>query len=329
MADDKIVKAGPMQVDDEEPDFSSRSSYDSFFLHHLQSVKGDNAWYLNQRFVGKGGNGTTFLVTCTSGMNQGVQFALKVFHKISDDRRRERFLDEVRHYRSLNHPSIIKVYDEGTFNVGERRYPFAVIDFVPEDLERTLGKGLPRITRLQAIRYIYNVAAGVAFLHSQPKPIVHRDIKPANILVHGHSAKLGDLGLAKVLMGEEKENATEIQAYAAMPYFHRTPELVAIARGADMVLTPASDIYQLGLVLYRAITGFNPQKPPNDDIRDDIELDLRAILGAGGVRLDALLSSMLAEHPEDRPDASQLLRDLNSVHREVCEADYGATGVMR
>src|SRR5690606_17791934 len=132
---------------------------------------------------------------------------------------------------SLTHPAIIKVHDEGTFTAGERSYPFAVVDYVPGNLETIVGRGSPRITRLDAIRYIYNVASGVSFLHSQEHPIVHRDIKPANILIHGQSARLGDLGLAKVLMGDdEKGDAEEVAAYAAMPYFHRTPELVAIAR---------------------------------------------------------------------------------------------------
>jgi serine/threonine-protein kinase len=228
--------------------------YDTFFLHHLQSVKGDAAWYLNQRFIGKGGNGTTFLVTCTSGVNLGVQFALKVFHKISDDRRRNRFLDEIRHYRSLSHPCIIKIYDEGIYNAAGREYPFAVVDFVPEDLESKLGRGIHQVTRLEVIRYVFNVASGVAYLHSQANPIVHRDIKPANILVHGQSARLGDLGLAKVLMGETAEQTEELASYIAMPRFYRTPELVRIARGDNVPITPASDIYQLGLVFYRSLT---------------------------------------------------------------------------
>jgi hypothetical protein len=58
--------------------------HDRFFLNHLQSVKGKTAWYYNQRFLGRGGNGTAFLVTCSSGANVGMQFVLKVFHKISD-----------------------------------------------------------------------------------------------------------------------------------------------------------------------------------------------------------------------------------------------------
>ena len=309
---------------DEQP-----KNYDAFFLQRLQSIKANEAWYLSQHFVGKGGNGTTFLVTCTSGANSGVQFALKVFHKISDDQRRQRFLEEVRHYRTLSHPSIIRVYDEGSFKVGDREYPFAVVDFIPSNLEAKLGRGLPQISRLEAVRHIFSVASGVSYLHSQPNPIVHRDIKPANILVGNQIARLGDLGLAKALMGDEHESADDVLAYMAMPRFYRTPELVRIARGEKVALTVHSDIYQLGLVLYRSLTGFNPQKPPKEDVREEIELDLRPIQGAGAARLDRLMERMLASVPNQRPSAVDVLNDLNLIHKEVCDADFYATGMMR
>ena len=280
-------KIFPMDKQQASEETAETRDYDSFFLHHLQSIKADGAWYLNHHFIGKGGNGTTFFVTCTSGANLGVQFAMKVFHKISDDKRRARFLDEVRHYKTLSHPSIIKVYDEGTFTVRdratgnvEREYPFAIVDYVPTNLETRLGRGLPKITRLDAVRGVFNVASAVSYLHSQAKPIVHRDIKPANILVSGHDARLGDLGLARVLMGDETEETSEdVAAYMARPWFDRTPELVRIARKDKVKLTVASDIYQLGLVLYRSVTGFNPQMPPDKDVREDIVVDLRPIHG--------------------------------------------------
>jgi len=304
--------------------------FDSFYLSHLQSVKSSKGeYYLNQRFVGKGGNGTAFFVTCTSGVLQGMQFALKVFHKISDQKRRDRFLDEIRHYQALKHPALLSIYDTGTFKSGDREYPFAVVDYVPENLESVVGIGAPRLTRLEAIRYIYNVASAVAYLHGQKNPIVHRDIKPANILVDWVSARLGDLGLAKVLMADGgKEEADEVAAYAAMPFFHRTPELVAIARGEKVDLTPASDIYQLGLVLYRSLTGYNPQKRPQS-VTDDIQLDIRKLTGASGVRLDALIEGMLSSEPSKRPTAKKVLHSLNAIHSEVCTADLGATGLMR
>jgi eukaryotic-like serine/threonine-protein kinase len=238
-----------LELEKPTEDFEDRN-YDSFFLSHLQSIQGNSAWYLNQRFIGKGGNGTTFFVTCTSGVNYGVQFALKVFHKISDQQRRARFIDEVRHYKSLNHPSIIKIYDEGIFRTAEHEYPFAVIDYMPENLEQKLGWGRPQISRIQVVRYVMNIASGIGYLHSQQQPIVHRDIKPANILVNGPRARLGDLGLAKVAMEGGNDNAQDVAAYVAMPRFYRTPELVRIANGENAILTAASDIYQLGLVLY-------------------------------------------------------------------------------
>lgn len=316
---------------------AEEKDYNSFFLNHLQSIKADSAWYLNQHFIGRGGNGTTFFVTCTSGVNRGVQFALKVFHKISDDKRRNRFLDEVRHYKTLSHPSIIKVHDEGTFTVRDREtgrvhreYPFAIVDYAPTNLEAKLGRGLPRLPRLDAVRYLFNVASGVAYLHAQAQPIVHRDIKPANILVSEHNARLGDLGLARVLMADGKDETTEdVAQYIAMPRFYRTPELVRIARGEKVKLTVASDIYQLGLVLYRSVTGFNPQLPPEEDAREDIKLDVRPIQAAGGEHLGALIGQMLKEAPEERPPANDVLERLGLIHKAICEADYSATGTMR
>lgn len=204
-----------------------------------------------------------------------------------------------------------------------------MVDYVPQNLETMIGRGATQISRLEAIRYAYNVASAINYLHTLEQPIVHRDIKPANILVDGHAAKLGDLGLAKVLMGEDDELSEEFNAYAAMPFFYRTPELVKIARGEKISLTPASDIYQLGLVLYRAITGFNPQKPPAKGIADDIEMDVRPVVGAANTRLDTLFRQVLHTDPARRPNAGQLLQRLNQIHSDVCAADLAATGMMR
>lgn len=86
---------------------SARSSIqDHFALDHLQSVKAESGWwYYNNRFLGKGGNGTAFLVTASSGPYFGLQLVLKVFHHISRPERRQAFLNEIRHLRQLNHPA--------------------------------------------------------------------------------------------------------------------------------------------------------------------------------------------------------------------------------
>ncbi len=64
--------------------------------------------------------------------------------------------------------------------------------------------------------------------------------------------------------------------------FYRTPELVRIAAGENLALTPASDVYQLGLVLYKGITGFNPQLPFKEKFTEPIQLDVRRIPGVAG-----------------------------------------------
>lgn len=87
-------------------------------------------------------------------------------------------------------------------------------------------------------------------------------------------------------------------------------------------------IYQLGLVLYRCLTGFNPQKRPQS-VTDAIQLDVRKVAGASGGRLDALLASMLETDPSKRPTAKDVLQRLNFIHSEICRADLEATGIMR
>jgi len=141
-----------------------------FFLGHLQSVQGKDAWYYNQRFLGRGGNGTAFLVTCSSGPNLGMQFVLKVFHKISDGTRREAFLKEISHLRSLDHPAITKIFDEGTFKLSDsREYPFAVIEYVPVTA-RTLIVS-QQIDRLRAIRIAFNCLSAITCLHAASPPL--------------------------------------------------------------------------------------------------------------------------------------------------------------
>src|SRR4051794_21683710 len=97
------------------------------------------------------------------------------------------------------------------------------------------------------------------------------------------------------------------------PGFTRTPELVRIARGEKVKLTVASDIYQAGLVLYRAVTGFNPQLPPEKNVREDIKTDLRPIRGVCGPQLDILITQMLKDDPQERLDAGGVLARLGLI----------------
>jgi eukaryotic-like serine/threonine-protein kinase len=201
---------GARDTHDVERRWSSSGGELRSFLDHLQSVQGTNAWYYNQRFLGRGGNGTAFLVTCSSGPNYGMQFVLKVFHKISDPIRREAFRDEIRHLGALSHPAITRIFDEGTFrtNTGVE-YPFAVIEYVPLTARELLVS--KRIDRLQGIRIALNCLSALDRLHNAAPPLIHRDIKPENILISDIGAKLADFGLVKVL--DDFETAEEVDPF--------------------------------------------------------------------------------------------------------------------
>jgi eukaryotic-like serine/threonine-protein kinase len=252
----------------EEPD------HDRFFLEHQQLVKARTGAYRSQRFVGRGGNGTTFLAIAIDGPFIGLQFALKVFHRISNEQRRSAFLKEIEHYKSLDHPAIIRFYDEGEYRVRDRTYPFVLVEYVPRNLRQFLLEHSRRIDRITAMRFVIGVASALKYLHELPAPLVHRDIKPENILISGEKARLADFGLVKSLeeaTADEPQLVGDEMAYAAMPKFYRTPELVLRAQGDKNPLTSASDIYQLGTVLYEVITGFNPQSSPKE-LTDQIQL---------------------------------------------------------
>lgn len=303
------------------------SVQDHFFLGHLQAVHAQNAWYYNQRFLGRGGNGTAFLVTCSSGPNIGMQFVLKVFHRISDPTRRAAFLKEIAHLRSLDHPAITRIFDEGTFTaLNGANYPFAIIEYVPLTA-RTLMVSR-QIDHLRAIRIALNCLSAIDCLHKASPLKIHRDIKPENILISEMGAKLADFGLVKVLadLGPESEpDAFDGTQWPGMPWRYRTPELVQRAIDHKTQITAKTDIYQFGTVFYELLTGFNPQLAP-EKITDPITLDIREIKGDQGKELSALIGLMLAAKPSNRLPAHACISRLNKIHEAYCASLFTVTG---
>lgn len=308
---------------------SGNNQYDAFFLNHLQSVKTDSSVYQNLRFLGRGGNGTAFLVTAISGPLSGMQLVLKVFHKISNDTRRKAFLEEVKHLRKADHPAIIKVFDEGTFQASNRAYPFAVVEYQPNTVRQLLDGN--EVDRIRAIRITLNCLSALIAIHGPEINIVHRDIKPENILLSQVGAKLADFGLAKSAEAQDKQPQTDNDddqnhsQWPGMPFRYRSPELIERATGTDVTISGKSDIYQLGTVFYELLTGYNPQRAV-DNITRPISLDLREIDGSEGVALYDLISDMLREDPDRRSPATECLERLNRIHRSVCQSYLSVLG---
>jgi eukaryotic-like serine/threonine-protein kinase len=302
------------------------TTHDRFFLGHLQSVKAKREWYYNQRFLGRGGNGTAFLVTCSSGPNIGMQFVLKVFHTLSEPARQKAFLAEMDHLKDLNHPAITRIFDEGIVTTpNATEYPFAVIEFVSLTARSLLVS--KQIDRLQAIRIALNCLSAIDCMHTADTPLIHRDIKPENILIGEMGAKLADFGLVKALddLQGDTVDAFDATRWPGMPWRYRTPELIRRAHDHATLITPKSDIYQFGTVLYELLTGFNPQRQPAG-VTDPIVLELREIKGDQGKELGLLVKDMLAEQPSNRPPAKVCIRRLNQVHEAYCKSLFSITG---
>ncbi|NBB84661.1 MAG: protein kinase [Bacteroidetes bacterium] len=307
-------------------------SKEHFYLNHLQSVRGNEAWYFNLRFLGRGGNGTAFLVSSSSGQHFGLQFVLKVFHRLSSDIRRRAFLDEMEYLRTLEHPAIIDIYDDGEFTVSqndgsEKTYPFAVVEYVPNTARQLLQS--KDVDRIKAVRIAGNCLSALKYIHAASPSLIHRDIKPENILISQATAKLADFGLVKASL-EEGSPKSALEGvvgsqWPGMPYRYRTPELVEKARGNDIEITTSSDIFQMGTVLYELVTGYNPQTQA-DEITDTIELDVRRIKGSNSLRLGRLIKQMLKLDPTERPSSEDCLNQLNIVHKDLCEEYLRVTG---
>src|SRR5512133_1350150 len=191
--------------------------------------------------LGRGGMGEVYRAT---DLTLGQSVALKFLPEEAGRNQRllERFHGEVRVARQVSHPNVCRVYDIGEVD----GMPFISMEYVDgEDLASLLVR-IGRLPADKAAETARKICAGLAAAHG--KGVVHRDLKPHNIMMNRRGeVVIMDFGLSAIadqLSGAEARNGTP--AYMA-------PEQL---RGAGV--TPRSDIYALGLVLYELFTGKRP-----------------------------------------------------------------------
>ncbi|WP_436764202.1 protein kinase domain-containing protein [Streptosporangium sp. V21-05] len=160
-----------------------------------------------------------------------------------------RFQGEARAMATINHPGVVDVYDYGVHEVpGAGATAYLVMKFVDgEPLDRLLGR-LRRIAPGAAMDLIAQAASALQAVHDQG--IVHRDIKPGNLLVRSDGTLvLTDFGIARSDTASRLTDAGMVLGTAA----YCAPEQ---AEGAPV--TPAVDIYALGVVAYECLAGQRP-----------------------------------------------------------------------
>jgi len=248
--------------------------------------------YRRVRVLGSGGMGTVYLAERTDGEIQ-QQVAVKVLRADVDRPAwRDRFLKERQLLASLNHSSIARLIDAG--HTGDGR-PYLIMEYVngvPIDVQ-TEGMSLA-----DQLRLFLRVCEGVT--HAHRHLIIHCDLKPSNILVDASGQpKLLDFGIAKLL--DETGEPTQAVERLLTPNYASPEQLSGTAQS-----TP-TDVYSLGAVLYKLLTGRSPHESDKEPGRViDVITGFRDIVPPSRLNpklprdIDSILGKALRREPEER-----------------------------
>ena len=196
---------------------------------------------------GRGGMATIYRAL---DMRTGQTVAIKVLREeySTDAKFVMRFQLGASRQAALQHPNIVQVYDYGQDN---GRY-FMVMELVEgTDLRRYLRSR--RVLEVeQAVRIAHDIALGLGAVHSQG--IVHRDVKPQNVLV-GRDGRilLTGFDIASVYKDINDERLTDTAGMVLGWVQYYAPE-----QAQGEIISPAADVYALGIVMYEMLTGRTP-----------------------------------------------------------------------
>lgn len=255
--------------------------------------------------VGRGGSARVYRARdLSTGTIVAIkQLCLYGLHPAAQAAARACFLQEARILSRIHHPRIPRLYDQFTTDI-----PWLlVLDYLEgEPLDQVLAR-TRGILPLECVCSIgLQLCAILSVLHQREQPILHRDLKPANVLLQAdNSIFLVDFGLAGP-QGQEPPEALGTEGYAA-------PEQYPDRNGRSRTM-PASDIYSLGVMLSQLLTGRVLPRGPRAALRT-------ASPDAAGVA--ALLRSMCARRPEERPALADIAAQLASFggHHTCSEAE--------
>lgn len=256
-----------------------------------------------QRAVKGGGNGMVF-ESRPFGLKKAdvSKCAVKVL-KQQDDTRLDRFENEIRIIRLLDHPKIAAYYDSGVIDMGSGyKVPWMAMELGEDNLRTDVQTDGP-LPKNQLLSVAMDICDALSHLHS--KRIVHRDVKPDNFVWFGDHIRMIDFGIAK-LIGEDVsarplDQFTKDQEFVG-PVFFSSPELIAYAEDKTHVVDHRSDLFQFGKVLWFIATGKISAGIPS----------LRQCPFGG--ELHRLVAALLCDDPQDRPaDAATVRAELLKI----------------
>ncbi len=212
-------------------------------LDRLQSALADR--YRLGREIGAGGMATVYLA---EDFRHDRRVALKVLRpELAAVIGAERFLAEIKLTANLQHPHILPLFDSGAAD----SYLFYVMPFVEGETLRDRITREKQLPIADAVRIATEIASALDYAHRHG--VVHRDIKPENILLHDGQALVADFGIALAASKASGARMTETGMSLGTPHY-MSPEQAM----GEREITPRSDVYALGAVLYEMLTGDPP-----------------------------------------------------------------------
>jgi eukaryotic-like serine/threonine-protein kinase len=275
------------------------------------------------RRIGRGGMADVYLAIRADHLYRKLVAIKLVKSGLQSEEVLRRFRHERQTLAVLDHPNIVKLLDAGTTDDG---VPYLVMDFVQgQAIDEYCGSR--RLSLAERLRLFRTVCGAVHYAHQNL--VIHRDLKPSNVLVTADgSPKLLDFGIAKLLRPEYSDQTVGLTRSDLRPM---TPDYASPEQVRGEPITTATDIYSLGVLLYRLLTGHSPYhvkgksaleyehaicetepeppsasvvraQPPGEDMRARRKLD---------GELDTIVLMALRKEPQRRyPSAEQFAEDI-------------------
>ena len=282
------------------------------------------------RILGRGGMGMVL-----EGIHQAIgrRVAIKVLHAelASNAEHAQRFLNEACAANSINHPSIVDVYDMGTLPDGTT---YLVMEFIEgETLSRRRESRGGTLPIAEAAWIGREIALAMAAAHNEG--IVHRDLKPDNVMLamhadsaRGERVKLLDFGIAKVRPGLGHAKAQTLIGTVMGTLWYMSPEQLKNTADVDW----RADVYSLGALLYHLLTGQPPFRASSEAEQIALHLTQTPLpLRSQDPRipqpLGDLVDGMLRKDPASRPTMTEVANQLAHVASET-EPAYSIVSTM-
>ncbi len=315
-----------LDLENEDSDPLERSAHSYVFPSSGGSATGDHIdKYKIISELGTGGMGSVYLAERVDGAYTQM-VALKLIKEGIDSAEvLARFFNERQILATLQHDNIAHLIDGGATDKGRPFLAMEYIEGVPIT-EYVAENDMALEARLSLFAAI---CSAVSFAHKNL--VIHRDLKPSNILVNKDGVpKLLDFGIAKLLPKEPAEAVTRTQ------HFVFTPEYASPEQVRGEILTTATDIYSLGVILYELLAGQRPYRTDGSNISQIFHVvcesnpaaPSRALIRTGGEKapagdsrpgfasklkgdLDNIVLKALRKEPERRySSVDQLLEDI-------------------